>query len=327
MNVDYLYYFIREKKIDVIVNQAAFSPSIINLLGLIKVRVNVKIITCYHNSILTPVYNYAYQKELYLRAHHLSLIFKFLKRPFVNKMLVGFYINKYRNMYLQTLNVSDRILLLCREQVPEYLKMCGLEDYPKISVIENFGDTKGESTVPLDVKQNIVLWVGTFDYSVKRPDQLLKAWKLVYRNYPEWKLQFLGDGLSLNYMKQLSSSLDLQNVEFVGRVNPEEYYSKSKILVNTSSHEAFPMTILEAKSKSIPLVAYKSFSSLPTLTRDGYDSIWVDKFDSKKLASALARLMSDETFLKQMSINARNSLNQFSEDVIYNKWQKLFESI
>ena len=86
------------------------------------------------------------------------------------------YICKYRKYYLSTVQNSDRVVLLCDGQRSELYRMCGITSSEKIRVIPNCTDINIEQP---QCKEQIVVWVGTFDYSVKRPDNMLRIWKQV----------------------------------------------------------------------------------------------------------------------------------------------------
>ncbi len=324
-NVDFLCSFCLSNNIQVIINQSPFSEDIVSLLALCREKGVVKVVSCYHNSILTPIIRYAYQKEFSLKLHAKNWQFSLLKSSLVSRLLVSGYIWKHRRVFQKTIQQSDAVVVLCEGQKDELLRMCGYELCEKISIIPN---CIPQVEVRTDVtKQKMVLWVGTFDYAIKRPDLMLDVWELLCKNHSDWSLYMLGDGPSLEDTKRLSKLMGLKNIDFKGRVNPKEYYEVASIQCMTSVHEAFPMVPLEAMSNSIPVIAFNSFTSAPLIIEEGLNGILIPPFDTKHYADSLRLLIEDEAMRSSMSWKARQSVNRFSEEKIFDLWQQLFEHI
>lgn len=321
-NVTYIATFIKENKVDVVINQCALDPNSAKFLSLCKARIHFLLVSCFHNSILTPVLNGAYQKEYQLKKKGLGFIFSLMNTRIVHSLMVKAYIRKHRENYLSTVNNSDKVVVLCDGQVQELYRMCGLKSSNKVCVIPNGIDMIVKSA---GTKVNTVLWVGTFDYSVKRPDNMLLIWKMVEDKHPDWELKMLGNGPSWNEMKQLSIILGLKHVCFEGRVVPEEYYNRASIACVTSVHEAFSMVILEAQRAGCVPIANNSFTSVPMLIENGINGYAVKAFDNMDFAKTLSSLMEETEMRKQMGKQAIENAKHFSLDNIYNKWEDLLK--
>ena len=101
-----------------------------------------------------------------------------------------------------------------------------------------------------------VLWVGRSNEQKKKPMRFLELSTLL----PE--IQFVmiaqpsGDGSHHQEVKE--NATNIENLRFVGPVSPDEvhdYYNQATLLVNTSDHEGFPNTYLEAWRYRTPVVA------------------------------------------------------------------------
>ncbi len=323
-NVDYLCSFIIGYGVGIIINQSPFAAAIVNLLDLCRKQSGVKVIACYHNSIITPVIRYAYQREFLLRQHGMSLFFHFLKWKPVSRLLVWGYIQKYRARFRQTIDKSDAVVLLCQGQENELLRICGYRQCDKTHVIPN---CIPETKVGICEKKKQVLWVGTFDFAVKRPDYMLLIWQKVFPSHPDWTLYMLGDGPSFCTIRQMAEQMKLQNVVFTGRIRPDLYYEESQILCMTSIHEAFPMVPLEAMRNSSTVLAFDSFTSAGLIIESGKTGFLIEPFDIQDYSNNLSRLMYDDNLRCSMDKAARVSVERFSEALIYNKWLQLFRQI
>lgn len=321
-NISFLCDFVKEKQIDVIINQASQTDRTVIFLAQIKERTGVKLLSCIHNSILTPVYNGAYQKEYLLKKRHMGFVFELMRLPVFNKLMVAMYIKKNRHRYLRLLKESDKVVVLCQGQREELLKMCGTSDDSKVAVVPNIQEPASESGDEVE-RAKIVLWVGTFDYAIKRPDYMLKIWKKVMKDHPDWSLMLLGDGPSFNEMKGFSQQMQLKNVIFEGRVEPHSYYKGASIACITSVHESFSLVATEALSYGVVPVAFDSFTAARLVIEDGKDGVLVKPFDLDEYANALNRLMSEDRRREDMSQAARQAIAKFSPRAVYTAWNQL----
>lgn len=320
-NFDYLSSFIIKNDIQFIINQAATTKDVVDLLWKCGQQTKAKVINCFHNSILTPVYNFAYTREFELTISKRRWLFSLMKLPIVKQVLVPYYIHQNRSLYLNTINKSDAVLLLCEGQLKELKRMCNLSECKKAFVIPNcvpYGEICDEQ------KKQIVLWVGSFDYAIKRPDNMLRIWQQVSSNHPEWVLYMLGDGPSFETIKKMAEQNGIVNIHFTGRVNPDEYYNESEILCLTSVHESFSLVLVEAMQHRMAVIAFDSFTAAKYIINDNYDGILVKAFDIKSYADALKRLMEDEQERKRIQTGTSYSVSRFSGETVYKHWTNLF---
>lgn len=322
VNIKYIRDFVRKHRVDAIINQCALDSRSAEFLSICKKETDFLLVSCFHNSILTPVLNGAYQKEYNLKKRGLGMLFSLMKTRVVASLITRAYIIKYRKHYLSTVINSDKVILLCDGQLPELYRMCGIKTSDKVCVIPNCIDVNVEYPKS---KERIVLWVGSFDYSIKRPDNMLRIWKQVEAKHPDWKLFMLGDGPSWEEMKALSISLGLKQVTFEGRVNPEDYYKKASIICVTSVHESFSLVTVEAQRVGCVPILNNAFCPATILVNDGENGILVPAFDNNAFAEAIDSLMNNSERLKIMSSKAKESVKRFSLDNVYKEWMQSFQ--
>ena len=324
-NMSFMLDFIQSWHIDIIINQTPFSPDIVHLLSCCRTKTGTKVVSCYHNSILTPIFNYAYQKEYNLRKHRLPFLFWLLKLKMVNSFLVNVYITKYRKTFRATADSSDAVVLLCNGQVDEWQRMCGYADNTKVMVIPNYAPIANDSLY--EGKKKMVLWGGTFDYAIKRPDLMLRIWAKVEERYPDWKLYMLGDGPALSEMKLLAQQLGLRRVVFTGRVTPTPFYKEAQIQCVTSVHESFSLVSVESMQYGNPVIAFNSYTAAPYVINDKENGLLIAPFDIDAYADSLKMLMDDNHFRESMGKSAQKSISRFTPDTVYALWQQLFERL
>lgn len=100
------------------------------------------------------------------------------------------------------------------------------------------------------------IWVGRFDAGQKRPHLFLD----LAERLPDYEFLLIGpEGLDEEYYERVvERAAALDNVTYVGPVAPDDihdYYRRASVLVNTSSHEGFPNTFLEAWRFATPVAS------------------------------------------------------------------------
>jgi len=322
-NMDYVVALCKKHAINVVIFQNPVS-SMMSFVSELRKKISVKIVSCLHNSVLTPVYNYAYVKEYELKNNNKSWLYKLLKTTLCKKIMVHSYIAKYRKLYREIVNESDAVVVLCEGQAQELSRMCGLNNINNVYVIPNCMNTP---PMIAEKKEKLILWVGVLENSIKRPDLMLDIWDKFYNQHQDWNLAILGSGPASEELKKISALRGLKNIQFTGRVNPQDYYKNGSILCVTSTHEAFPMVILEAMFNGVVPVAFDSFTSARVLIEDANSGRLVKPFNTKSYADTLSALVEDNQCMKKMAVNAKRKAEGFTTDEVYKKWFKLFNEL
>lgn len=320
-NRKFVQSFIETNCIEVVINQAGLSKSHTLFIAKCCRLSNIKIITCLHNSLLTPIKNYAFQKEWELKKRRLTGVHYILSRKFFTKISELWFIYSHRNYYRSIYDNSDVIITLCDGLKQELIKILGIKTSEKIEVIPNY--VPNTKVTSLREKDNIILWIGTVNLSVKRIQDILIAWSLICDRFSNWSLKILGDGSGMSEAENIASKMNLSNVYFEGRVNPDEYYQAAKILCVTSSHESFSLVTVEGMQKGVVPIVYNSFPAAELLISNGVNGLLSNPFDVKGLADNISSLMDDNIRLTTMSINAKSSAEKFNKAEIYPLWYKI----
>lgn len=323
-NLEYLCWVVSDNRIDVIINQNSSKAEHVELLYQCREKTGVKVIYCFHNSILTPVYNYAYTRQFPSIVNGRLWHFKLLNSLLGRKICIWSYIAKYCRNYRNIIKKNDGIVLLCEGQVAELERASRTKPIPNIHVIYNC--MVEQPFEPRNRKKH-VLWVGNFDYHIKRPDNMLRIWQKVENQFPDWSLYMLGSGASLECCKQMAEDMGLHNVVFTGRVSPQEYYQEAEILCTTSIHECFPMVLLEGMNYELALIGFNSFTSAELLVTEKNNGKLVEPFDINRYADTLSKLMSDDKERSELRSNSKIAIERFSEDRVFKMWEQLLAEI
>lgn len=164
---------------------------------------------------------------------------------------------------------------------------------------------------------------------VKGFDLLLRAWAQVVGERPEWRLRILGSGPQRADLAALVAELGLgESVTLAGAsrdVGAE--FDRASIFVLSSAHEGFPMTILEALSKGVPVVSFDCPYGPGEILTHGYDGLLVRPGDVDALATELGGLMSDPVARRRLGGRALQTARLYDPEVVAAEWEQLLEVI
>lgn len=155
------------------------------------------------------------------------------------------------------------------------------------------------------VKENIVIFLGRIE-SVKR------GWLFceIAKQLPKCQFYVLGktfrdDGKNSEIMNKY---MDVPNLHFVGHVDGEEkiaFLKRAKILINTSIHEALPISFLEALSYGTVLVSNRNPENLTGKFGIHVGDVLGDGFDKVELYSnAVRQLMLNDSLRNELAVQA-----------------------
>lgn len=211
------------------------------------------------------------------------------------------------------LRKAKKIICVSRDNKKRLLKTFGEEFREKTRVIPggihlvSFPEETKITIINKKYKlknKKIVLFTGRLT-SQKGVEYLIKAGKDI-----KAQIYIIGDGPELNKMKDLAAKLKLENIHFLGYMGKEqerelkEFYSRADVFVAPSVvAEALGLTILEAMAAGTPVVATRK-GGIPLAVKNGTNGYLIRAKNSKQIAQAVNKILSNETLRKKMSQNA-----------------------
>ncbi|MEW6990603.1 glycosyltransferase [Colwelliaceae bacterium 6441] len=217
------------------------------------------------------------------------------------RKLMSFFIHKYICVSQDLFNWLTNVVGISKDKA--ILIQNGINT-------ERFNSKKTEST---KLRFTIVARISP----VKDHQTLLEAFVHLKTLVPEEKLPSLtivGDGEQRSQLEEFCQTNELTAVEFLGaRDDIEDILAQTDVFVLSSIAEGIPMTILEAMSASIPIVATK-VGGIPEVVKSGHDGFLVEKSNPVALAQAMEKYIKEPSLVEQHGKNARTKiLEKFDE--------------
>lgn len=215
----------------------------------------------------------------------------------------------------------DRFVVLTKEDREHWVG-----SVPRTVQIYNPLTFVSEKKASLEEKRCIAL--GRLVYQKNFTD-LVKAWTIVAKECPDWKMDIFGAGPQKKMLEDQIEGAGLTGiVRLMGRTDdvPGELLSSS-CLVMSSRYEGFPMTLLEAAEAGLPMVSYSCPQGPAEIIKDGGNGCLVAPGDFEGLAARIISIIKDTDLRKEMGRQAALSAKAFSLDKIISEWISLFEVV
>lgn len=179
-----------------------------------------------------------------------------------------------------------------------------------------------------DMENKKVIAVGRYTYQ-KGFERLIEAWHLVASDFPDWKLEIVGDGEQRTRLKERIARYGIDNSVVLVPANNEieKHYLSSSVYAMTSRYEGLPMVLLEAQAFGLPIVSFNCKCGPSDVVNHGKNGFLVEEGNASAFASQLRKVMADVELRKKMSRNALEASKKFSMEPVMSRWMQLFESL
>lgn len=176
-----------------------------------------------------------------------------------------------------------------------------------------------------------ILFIGRLVKSHKRPHLLIEAFSKLASDFPNWRVELWGAEHGKAYYKELEiliKKYHLENQVFLKGITNDvkSVLQQGDIYAFPSAYEGFGLSLGEAMSMGLPAIGYKNCSAVNELIQDGINGFLCDD-GVDDFADKLKTLMENQDLRVQMGQAARESMKQYSPEVIWNAWEQLIYQV
>lgn len=329
-NVEDLYEFLKENKVDVIINQIAYSRWLLRDFlergGAKWHAEGGKIISCLHfdPKPTSDLYLFRSKRDKKFR-DYINIAKAFLLKSYYRKRQEKRTGITYNWVY----DNSDHYITLSATHFPYFRQVTQRDEYQKLTAINNpltFDDISTDEI--LNEKKKVVLVCSRMDEYQKRISLILRAWKKLQSDpiAADWTLNIIGDGPDLEFYKSYANKKRLKNICFEGRQSPEPYYREADIFLMTSPGEGWGLTLTESLQRGVVPVVMNTCPVYSDIITDGYNG-FLTQDNVADLMSHVLMLMKEQEQLRKMQRNALSSASRFTLDKTMMKWGSILNKL
>jgi L-malate glycosyltransferase len=157
----------------------------------------------------------------------------------------------------------------------------------------------------------------------------LRAFKRVQKSWPTASLTLVGGGPLEKQLRALAAELQLEHVDFVGRVRPDEiadYYAAHDIYVQSPNIDNMPTSILEAYASGLPVVSTNA-GGVPAILTDGEHGLLAPLDDDVALAGRILKLLEQPGVARELAQNAYTMCRAFSWQQVREQWLSHYQQV
>ena len=162
---------------------------------------------------------------------------------------------------------------------------------------------------------------------IKAVDLFLRAVSGVARRLPSVRAAIVGEGPLRPSLEQLARELGLaERVQFAGQqADVAGWLRRARLFVLTSESEGLPLSVMEAMSCALPVVAPR-VGELPELVEDGVNGFLVRERSPEAFAEKILALLSEPERRAAFAAAAARAAARHRPDVVSAAWDALLTS-
>ncbi len=163
----------------------------------------------------------------------------------------------------------------------------------------------------------------------KDHETLLAAFSLIVKRIPQAKLWIVGDGPDKNKLILLAKQLGiLSNTKFYNWVqNPKDILGKSSVFALSSNWEGFPLSVIEAMSYSLPIVATNCKYGPSEILQNNKYGFLVEPKSPESLANSVVTLLNDYRKYNHFSNMARIRVLEYAQKDMLLKYKNIIADL
>ncbi len=223
----------------------------------------------------------------------------------------------------------DGIIVATNEQRNDLKKR-----YPKMNIYQapdTYIDQEQLAKRPKNYSSRVshkLLYFGRLSEE-KHPEQAIRAFGVIKQIVSDATLEFRGYSSSPDFMAQLKKQVvdaglkgSVAFCSYATGVHRDRILDQAELVIQTSTGEGFSMSLLEAMSHGLPVVAYDANYGPRNFVRDAFNGYLVNNGNVVGLADNVIKIFQDNSLWQKLSVGAYQTAKAFDAKNVWDNWQK-----
>lgn len=172
-------------------------------------------------------------------------------------------------------------------------------------------------------KNKTLVMIARIDNHQKRFDLAIKAMKKL----PDFTLNIYGDiyiQKDMDFLKNVIKKENITNIFFKGSTNKvQEKLDESGIFIMTSDYEGYPISLIEAMRRGLPIILRDTFDSAQDIVVENQNGVLLEKeWDEDKFVEAVKRIYNN---YGDYSENSKKLGERYNSEIIKKEWNLILK--
>ena len=158
---------------------------------------------------------------------------------------------------------------------------------------------------------------------------LLYVYQLLYKDYPDWKLDIIGDGKDRELLEEYIRSHDMEKCVTLHGFQKKDFIDQmmqdSSIYLMTSHTESFGIVLIEAMSHGLPCIAMDSAEGAREIINSGENGYLIKNRNYEAMAKKIGDLIKNKKERIRLGKNARKGVEKYTSEAVGEEWFTLIE--
>lgn len=231
-----------------------------------------------------------------------------------------YYNNSIKNLRTFIYRKFDKIVVLTKKDQAKFAK-----NFNNVVTIANPLSFVSDKISTLDSK--VIIAVGRLERQ-KGFDLLIDAYSKIPSKQDLWVLKIYGEGSEKEKLQKQIADSNIENIFLMGHSDDiKNEMLHSSIFVMSSRFEGFPMVLGEAMECGLPCISFDCPNGPSDLIQNNHDGLLIKNGCIESLAINLDNLMQNESLRKEISTNAKRSIQNISLPIITTEWINLINQV
>ena len=218
----------------------------------------------------------------------------------------------------------DAVVVLTERDRARYARMLG----KATSVVGIPNTVRPPGGGPPDLDATTILAAGRLTEQ-KGFDLLIRAFARIADDFPDWQLRICGEGRKRGRLERMIARRGLEDrISLPGPAqNLGEEMERASLFVLSSRFEGFPLVLLEAMYKGMPIVSFACPTGPRDILHNRRDGMLVKPEKVVRLGRRMAEVMSDAELRRRLGAAAHETAGAYTVEAVGPLWDDLLRTL
>lgn len=261
---------------------------------------------------------------LYKQTHNIPVIMMMHGYP---PVMLGNLMRKkpyMRKIYRQVMDKAAAFHVLMKSYEPTISRFCTPRRV--VTIPNEVVQIPPEERTDLSVEKKKIIYVARVEKEGKRHHLLVEAFGKLFKEFPDWHLEFWGMRKYPAYereLMELAAKYGAENNVHIKGYHPriQEVYRQADIHAFPSAHEGFSLALADGMACGLPSLGFADAPSVNELIVDGHNGFLAK--DAGDFTEKLRRLMRDKDLRAVFGKNAAEDMEAYAPEKVIELWRRL----